>query len=280
MSTITFTKMHGAGNDYIYIDCTKSELANPQQLAIKLSDRHFGIGGDGLVLILPSSCADFRMRMFNADGSESEMCGNAVRCIAKFVYEKGLTTKEVINLETKAGIKVLHLEVIKGQVVSVCVDMGTPILDGLKIPVSINKDKIVGEPITVGDQVLTMTCVSMGNPHAVFFVNEITDELVLGLGPKLEKHPFFPKHTNVEFIKILNRGEIQMRVWERGTGETLACGTGACASVVACVLNQLTDKTVKVKLLGGELNITWKNDGHIYKTGPAAIVFEGRLALS
>ena len=279
MKTLSFTKMHGLGNDYIYFNCLDKELDRPEELAIKLSDRHFSIGGDGIVMILPSTKGDFRMRMFNADGSEAEMCGNAVRCIGKYVYDKGLTNKKVVNLETKAGIKILELTVKDNIVDSVRVNMGTPILEPEKIPVNLKGERAVAIPFTDHGLNLPMTCVSMGNPHAIFFVEQITDELVLGQGPKIEANPLFPRKINVEFAKILDRKTIQMRVWERGSGETLACGTGASATAVAAMLNGLTDKQVTVKLLGGDLKIEWSEDGNVYKTGPATIAFEGTTTL-
>lgn len=281
MATIPFTKMHGLGNDYIYFDCVEnpSLIADPENLAIRLSDRHFGIGGDGIVLILKDSQADFRMRMFNADGSEAEMCGNAIRCVGKLLYDRGHTTCEVVRVMTGAGIKILQLTVVDGICTAARVDMGEPILNGPDIPVAVNANPVVQQPIALPDgPQLTMTCVSMGNPHAVFFVDEITDELVLRKGPKLEIHELFPRRINVEFAKILSRDTIRMRVWERGSGETLACGTGACATAVAAMLNGFVDRQVKVKLSGGDLNIQWsETDGHVYMTGPATHVFDGTV---
>lgn len=274
---IKFTKMHGAGNDYIYIDATKSCPDNLPELAIKMSDVHFGIGSDGLVAILPSEVADFRMRMFNSDGSEAEMCGNATRCIAKYVYERGLTDKTQITLETLGGIKILHINQKEGAVESVTVDMGEPILTPAEIPViSRNSDRKVSEREAVGGREYTITAVSMGNPHAVIFTDEITDGQVLGEGPVLEVADIFPRKANIEFARVLNRGLIEMRVWERGTGETFACGTGACATAVAAVLNGLTDREVEMRLRGGTLHIRWdEKTGHVFMTGPATFVCDG-----
>lgn len=272
---IRFTKMHGAGNDYVYINCMEHNIAESEKLAIKISDRHFGAGSDGLVLILPSDKCDFRMRMFNSDGSEAEMCGNASRCVGKYVYDKGLTDKKELTLETNAGIKRLSLFVSEGLVENVKVDMGEPILEGNMIPVMSEEERIVSYPIEISSKVINVTCVSMGNPHAVVFCDNITDEDVLVTGRIIENHSFFPKKTNVEFCRIDNRNNITMRVWERGTGETLACGTGACASLVAAVMNGFTERTATLHLLGGDLQIEWGNDNHIYMTGPAVTVYEG-----
>lgn len=275
---IRFTKMHGAGNDYIYIDGSKYNIENPGSLAKEISDRHFGIGSDGLVLILPSEICDFKMRMFNSDGSEAEMCGNASRCVGKYVYDKRLTDKNEITLETNAGIKRLSLFVSDGYVSSVKVDMGEPVLHGRLIPVFSDAEKVVSVPLDVNGKEINVTCVSMGNPHAVVFCDNITDEDVLVTGKMIETHQFFPKRTNVEFCRIDDRNNITMRVWERGAGETLACGTGACASLVAAVLNGLTEREATVHLLGGDLKIKWDEDNHIYMTGPAVTVFEGELS--
>ncbi|MGN0236511.1 MAG: diaminopimelate epimerase [Lepagella sp.] len=276
---IEFTKMHGAGNDYIYLDATSSILANLPELAIKMSDVHFGIGSDGLVAICPSEVADFRMRMFNADGSEAEMCGNASRCIGKFVYDRGLTTKREVSLETGAGIKILHLHVADGVVESVTVDMGEPILDPDLVPVSsANPEVRIAQPFESGDIRYEITGVSMGNPHGVIFVDQITDQQVLVEGPSLEVAEIFPRKANIEFVRVIDRHTIEMRVWERGTGETFACGTGACASVVAAILNHLVDRDqeVEVRLRGGILHIKWDPaTGHVFMTGPATFVCDG-----
>lgn len=272
-----FTKMEGLGNDYIYFNSFEVTVEDPARAARILCDRHFKIGGDGIVLILPSEKADFRMRMFNADGSEAEMCGNAIRCVAKYVYDRGLTEKELLRIDTLAGVLTLNLTVENGVVTKVRVDMGEPILKGIQIPVAIDREKVIGEPLSVGGTSMRMTCVSMGNPHAIFFVDEITDEHVLTLGPMIETHELFPKKVNAEFVKVLNRREVQMRVWERGTGETIACGTGASAVAVAAALNGLTERDVTVHLRGGDLEIEWAENGHVFMTGPAKFAFEGEV---
>jgi len=273
-----FTKMHGIGNDYIYINGFVEQIDNPTEMAIRWSDRHKGIGSDGLVLILPSTQSDFKMRMFNADGSESEMCGNASRCIGKYVYDKGLTTKTEVTLETLAGVKVLKLFIGKDNLVeSVTVDMGEPILESGLIPTTLDKPKIINEPVTFNSEIqYNITCVSMGNPHAVIFIKDIDKLNLQQIGPVIENAAIFPRRTNTEFIEVLSTNNIKMRVWERGSGETMACGTGACASVVAGVLNGLTIRKTTVELLGGELTIEWKeSDNHVYLTGGATTVFEG-----
>jgi len=272
-----FTKMEGLGNDYIYFNSIEESIEDPARAAKILCDRHFKIGGDGIVLILRSEKADFRMRMFNADGSEAEMCGNAIRCVAKYVYDKRLTQKEALSIETLAGVLILYLTIENGVVTKVRVDMGEPILKGTQIPVAIDKEKIIGEPLSVGGKTLSINCVSMGNPHSIIFVDEITDEHVLTLGPEIETHKLFPKKVNVEFVKVLNRNEVEMRVWERGTGETIACGTGASAVAVAAALNGLTERDVTVHLRGGDLDIAWAEDGHVFMTGPANFAFEGEV---
>ncbi len=276
MARYNFTKMHGIGNDYIYFDCLKAPVTNPEDLARKLSDRHFSIGGDGIVLIMPSEKSDFRMRMFNADGSESQMCGNAVRCVAKYVYERGHTSSKRISLETKAGEKILNVTESNGIVSSVKVDMGEPILEAARIPLAgFTNSPVTDATIEINGETFKFTAVSMGNPHAVIFVDQITDHLVHVIGPKIEVHPFFPERVNVEFAKVISRDRIEMRVWERGSGETLACGTGACAVTVAASLTNRADRSVTMSLLGGELAIEWAADGHVYKTGPATIAFDG-----
>lgn len=276
MDKLHFTKMEGTGNDYIYIDCLNCEM--PQLSApeiTRLCDRHFGIGADGVVFILPSKTADFRMRMFNVNGTEAEMCGNASRSIGVYLYNRGKTEKTNIKLETKGGIKDLFLNIENNLATSVCVDMGIPSLTPAHIPVISDKEKAINDTILIDGRTLYMSCVSMGNPHAVFFVSEITDEHVLTWGPQIETHPLFPKHTNVEFVQIISKTEMRMRVWERGTGETLACGTGACAALVAASLNGLSDDKATVHLLGGDLKVEWRDDDHVYQTGPANIVFDG-----
>ncbi len=276
---LQFTKMHGAGNDYIYVNGFTQKIENPAELSIRLSNRNFGIGSDGLVLILPSESSDFRMRMFNADGSESEMCGNASRCVGKYVYDKGLTDKTTISLETGAGEKILKLIVENGNVERVTVDMGAPILNPTQIPVSSKEDKVVSVPLTIDNSEYAITCVSMGNPHAVVFTDGVSELNLKELGPKFENNPIFPKRINTEFIEILDRTTLKMRVWERGSGETLACGTGACASLVAAVLNGHSERKAILQLLGGNLEIEWdENTNHVFMTGPAVTVFEGELS--
>ena len=285
---LEFIKMQGIGNDYVYIDCTKKELENPEKISQIVSDRHFGIGSDGLILILNSKIADFKMEIYNADGSQAEMCGNGLRCVAKFVYDKGLTDKTKIKIETLAGIKELELNVENGKVKTVKVDMGEPILEAEKIPVYID-EKMKAEGITptsviknlkleAYNQNFTFTCVSMGNPHAITFIDNVEKFDVKKFGSIFEVAKAFPKKSNIEFVEIIDKENINMRVWERGSGETMACGTGSCASVVACILNSKTSNKVKVHLLGGELYIEWnKENNHIYMTGPAEIVFEGKI---
>lgn len=277
---LNFTKMHGCGNDYIYVNAIEQNVQNPEELSVRLSDRHKGIGGDGMILICPSDKADFRMRMFNADGSEGKMCGNGVRCIAKFVYEKGLTDKEEITLETLGGIKTLKLSVKDKKVNMVTVDMGSPVLEGRLIPVSIDESPVVSQKIEVLDREFEMTCVSMGNPHAVVIVDSVKDFPIEKYGPAFEHHPLFPERVNTEFVEITDEGTIAMRVWERGSNETLACGTGACACVVALNLLKKGREEMKVRLLGGELLIRYeKEDNRVFMTGPAAIVFEGEVEI-
>ena len=276
-----FTKMHGCGNDYVYVNCLEEQIEDPAKVSQTVSDRHFGIGSDGLILICPSDKADFRMRMFNADGSEGEMCGNGIRCVAKYVYDYRLTDKTEISIETGAGIKYLELTVEDGKVVLVKVDMGEPILTPQEIPVVSDKERVIDEPVEAAGRQWRMTCVSMGNPHAVVFVDDTKELAIEKIGPSFEHHPAFPKRTNTEFVQVLGRSEINMRVWERGSGETLACGTGTCASVMACILNGRTDNRVLVHLLGGDLMIEYDGKtNHIFMTGPAAVVFEGEITLS
>lgn len=270
--------MHGAGNDYIYVNAISQDVSNPEALAVKWSDRHFGVGSDGLVLILKSEIADFKMRMFNADGSEAEMCGNASRCVGKFVYDKKLTDKTVITLETGAGIKVLELNLKNGNVQSVRVDMGEPILSPDTIPMKINSDSALNVPISIQGKDYLVNGVSMGNPHAVVFTSEIEALNLPVIGPDFEFHPFFPKKTNTEFVEVLNKDHAKMRVWERGAGETLACGTGACAVLVAGVLSGKLNSKAQIDLLGGSLEIEWNaENNHVYMTGEAVIVFEGEI---
>ena len=274
---IKFTKMQGIGNDYVYVNCLQETIENPSELAKKISDRHYGVGSDGLIMINPSDKADFEMEMYNADGSRGEMCGNGIRCVAKYVYDYGLTDKTSISVETLAGIKYLDLTVEDGKVVLVKVDMGKPMLRPEEVPVVSEKEEVIDEPITVDGQEYRMTCVSMGNPHAVVFIDQDVKEFPLEtVGVKFENHERFPKRVNTEFVNVLDRHTAQMRVWERGSGETLACGTGACAVAVACALNGLTEDEVTVKLLGGDLQIKWDREKNtVYMTGPAEVVFDG-----
>ncbi len=275
---IKFTKMQGLGNDYVYIDAINQKIEDESALAKFVSDRHFGVGSDGLILICKSKVADFKMRMFNSDGSEAEMCGNGIRCVAKFVYDKNLTNKTTLTVETLAGIKQLKLNTKDGKVETVRVNMGEPILEPEKIPVNSKEKPVRHLKLQAEDKEFEFTCVSMGNPHAITFVKDTKNFDVEKYGKVLEINPIFPKKTNVEFIQIVDKEHIKMRVWERGAGETLACGTGASASGVACVLNNLTNRKVLVELLGGNLEIEWnEKDNHVYMTGPAVTVFEGEL---
>lgn len=280
MAKLKFTKMHGAGNDYIYVNGFTQKIENPSELALSLSDRHFGIGSDGLVLILPSEKADIRMQMFNSDGSEAEMCGNASRCVGKYAFDNGLIEKTEISLETKAGIKYISLLEGDEKARKVTVDMGEPILDAEAIPVVADKSPVLNLPLTIDGKEWKMTCVSMGNPHAVTFTEGIKDLDLPVIGPKFEKNPVFPRKTNTEFIEVVDRNTLNMRVWERGAGETLACGTGACASAVAAVLNGFTDRKVTIHLLGGDLEVEWRAaNNRVYMTGEAVTVFEGEIDL-
>ena len=276
---LQFTKMHGLGNDYVYMDAINQKIENRSELAKFVSDRHFGIGSDGLILICPSEKADFRMQMFNQDGSEAEMCGNGIRCVGKFVYDKGLTKKETITVETLAGIKTLVMTAKNGKIETARVDMGEPILEPEKIPVISNEKPVKNLKLEVEDKDFTFTCVSMGNPHAVTFINEDVNKFdICKYGAKLEVNKAFPKKANIEFINVIDDKTLKMRVWERGAGETLACGTGACAVTVSAILNGYTKRAVTVHLLGGDLKIEWnKNDNHVYMTGPATTVFEGKI---
>ncbi|PXV64399.1 diaminopimelate epimerase [Dysgonomonas alginatilytica] len=278
MKNLKFTKMHGAGNDYIYVNGLTENIENASQLAISLSNRNFGIGSDGLVLILPSDSCDFRMQMFNSDGSEAEMCGNATRCVGKYVYDNKLTDKKEITLETKAGTK--YITLLEGDIKTrkVTVDMGEPILDPILIPVNITQNPVLNYPLNIDGKEWKISCVSMGNPHAVVFTEGIKDFNLPVLGPKFETNPIFPRKTNTEFIEIVDRNTLNMRVWERGAGETLACGTGACAAAVAAILNNHCDRKIKIHLLGGDLDIEWReSNNHVYMTGEAVTVFEGTI---
>ncbi|MCI5740871.1 MAG: diaminopimelate epimerase [Lachnospiraceae bacterium] len=273
-----FTKMQGIGNDYVYVNCLEEKVDHPEELAKLVSDRHFGIGSDGLILIKPSEVADFEMAMYNADGSRGEMCGNGIRCVAKYVYDRGLTDKTHISIETLAGIKYLELTVEKGQVSQVRVDMGEPELLAEKIPVISQQEKVIDVPITAGEKEYRMTCVSMGNPHCVVFMEDVEHLEIEKIGPLFENHELFPKRINTEFVKVIDRKTLQMRVWERGSGETLACGTGACATAVAAMLNGFCEEEVQIHLLGGDLTIEWnKESNHVFMTGPAEIVFDGEI---
>ncbi len=275
-----FTKMHGCGNDYVYVNCFEETIEDPAAVSIAVSDRHFGIGADGMILICPSTVADFRMAMYNADGSEGSMCGNGIRCVAKYVYDHGMTDKTTITIETKSGIKTLELTIAQGKVSTVKVNMGAPILDPARIPVVSEEESVVDAPITVLDKEYRMTCVSMGNPHAVIFVEDTQSFPVEELGPYFENHPCFPDRVNTEFVQILSRNEANMRVWERGSGETWACGTGTCATAVACVLNGLTDNRILVHLRGGDLEIFYDQEANtVWMTGPATTVFEGEIEI-
>lgn len=275
-----FTKMHGIGNDYVYVNCFEESVKNPAEVSKFVSDRHFGIGSDGLILISPSAIADFRMNIYNADGSQAEMCGNGIRCVAKYVYDYGLTDKTEISVETLAGIKYLRLQVENGKVANVEVNMGAPILEPKEIPVAVEESPVVNVPVEVKGKIYHMTCVSMGNPHAIIFMNNVKDLDIAAIGPYFENHTVFPKRTNTEFVEVLDRNTVNMRVWERGSDETLACGTGACATTVACILNDKTENEVTVHLLGGDLKIRWDREANqVYMTGPAAVVFDGEITL-
>ncbi len=271
-----FTKMQGLGNDYVYVNCFEETVAHPSETAVQVSDRHFGIGADGLILIKPSEKADFEMEMYNADGSRGEMCGNGIRCVAKYVYDYGLTDQTHISIETLGGIKYLDLIVEEGRVRLVKVDMGSPVLEAEQIPIIGLGNRVLDEPIRVDDMEYRITGVSMGNPHGVVFLEDVKNLEIEKIGPLFEHHECFPNRINTEFVHVLDRHTAEMRVWERGSGETLACGTGACAVAVACVLNGYTEEEVTVKLLGGDLQIRWDREtDRVYMTGPAEVVFDG-----
>ena len=277
-----FTKMHGAGNDYVYINGFTEKIAQEDkpEWVRKISDRHFGIGSDGAIFINPSDVADFEMEMYNADGTRSEMCGNGIRCVGKFVYDKGLTKKEQITVVSAGKVKYLDLTVENGKAVQIKVNMGEPILKAELVPVVSDSEEVIDESIYISevDKSYKMTCVSMGNPHAVVFMDEVENLQIENIGPYFENHCRFPNRTNTEFVKVMDRNNVQMRVWERGTGETLACGTGCCATAVACILNGLTDEEVTVHVLGGKIRIFWDRESNlVYMTGPAETVFEGEI---
>lgn len=275
-----FTKMHGIGNDYVYVNCFTEKVENPSEVSKIISDRHFGIGSDGLILIKPCDTADFEMEMYNADGSLGAMCGNGIRCVAKYVYDRGLTDKTRISVLTGSGIKYLDLTVEDGKVTTVKVDMGAPILEAERIPVAADNSPVVDEPIEAGGQEYRMTCVSMGNPHCVVRVDDVDGLELDKIGPRFEHHPRFPQLVNTEFVRVLDRQTVQMRVWERGSGETWACGTGACAVTVACILNGWTEDEVLVRLRGGDLRIRWdRQKNTVFMTGSATTVFDGEIAL-
>ncbi len=272
-----FTKMHGAGNDYIYVNCFKESVKNPEKFSVKVSDRHFGVGSDGLVLICPSEVADFKMAMYNADGSQGKMCGNAARCVAKYVYDNKMTDKKNISLETLSGIKYIELRVENSVAVAAKVNMGSPILKGREIPTKFDGDTVVRQKLTIGEKEYEVTCVSMGNPHCVVFVDDVNGLELEKIGPLFENCEAFPERINTEFVRIVSDREFDMRVWERGSGETLACGTGACASAVASVLNGYCgrDTDIKVNLRGGTLYINWSAGGDVFMTGPAEKICDG-----
>ena len=276
-----FTKMHGLGNDYVYVNCFEEKIDNPPAVARFVSDRHFGIGSDGLIMINPSKTADFEMEMYNADGSRGEMCGNGIRCVAKYVYDYGLTDKTQISVETLGGIKYLDLTVEDGKVSLVKVDMGKPELEADLIPIISEREQVIDEPIEVDGKEYHMTGVSMGNPQAVIYVDDVKGLDLEKTGPKFENHERFPKRINTEFVHCIDRQTVEMRVWERGSGETLACGTGACAVAVSSILNNLTDTQVTVKLLGGDLQIEWDREkDRVFMTGPATVVFDGVIDIT
>ena len=278
MGTLRFTKMHGCGNDYVYINCFEETVEDPAALAVRLSDRHKGIGGDGVILICPSDVADAKMRMFNLDGSEGKMCGNGIRCVAKYVFDHGIARKEELKIETLSGVKTCLIHEENGEAVSVTVDMGEAILRPGEIPVALPGDCVIHQNVEVAGGIYEITCVSMGNPHCVIF-GEDPDGLELSeIGPRFEHDPLFPQGVNTEFIQVLDGHTLKMRVWERGSGETMACGTGACAVLVATVLNGKCGRSADVDLLGGRLHIRWDEEtGHVFMTGGAVTVFEGEL---
>ena len=271
-----FTKMQGIGNDYVYVNCFEEDIKNPSELSIAISDRHFGVGSDGLIMIMPSPVADARMRIFNADGSEAQMCGNGIRCVAKYLYEYGIKKSDRMTIETAAGLKTIELTVVNEEVTQIKVEMGTPELLRNEIPMLGENKQVINEPLQVNDSVLYVTCVSMGNPHCITFVDDV-DSIVLDVtGKAIENHELFPERINAHFVQQISANKVKMRTWERGSGETLACGTGAVATGVACVLNNLTERIISTQLPGGELMVEWTGDNKTYMTGPAEIVFTGQ----
>lgn len=279
MDRLKFTKMHGAGNDYIYINCFEETVKNPEKLAIKVSDRHFGIGSDGLILISPSDKADFKMNIYNADGSEGMMCGNGIRCVSKYVYDNGMTDKDEISVETRSGIKLIKMNVENGKVVSARVNMGEPILEAEKIPTKFDGKNVIRQKLTIDEKEYEVTCVSMGNPHCIVYVDDVKNIDLEKIGPKFENNEMFPERINTEFVHVVSDTELDMRVWERGSGETLACGTGSCAVTVASVLCGYCKRNteIKINLLGGTLTDIWTDGGDVYMTGPAATVCTGEI---
>ena len=275
-----FTKMQGIGNDYVYVNCFREQVENPSQVAIKVSDRHFGVGSDGLILIKPSDVADFEMEMYNADGSQGAMCGNGIRCVAKYVYDYHLTDKTSISVNTKSGIKYLDLTVEDGKVKEVKVNMGAPILNTAEIPMIYGKEQVIAQPLNINLNLYEVTAVSMGNPHVIVYMEDVKNLKIEEVGPYFEKSSVFPESVNTEFVRVIDRNTVEMRVWERGSGETLACGTGACAVAVACISNGYTEDQVTVKLLGGDLKIFWDREADlVYMTGPAEVVFDGEIQI-
>ena len=275
-----FTKMQGIGNDYVYVNCFQENIENPSEVSRRISDRHFGIGSDGLILIKPSEKADFEMEMYNADGSQGAMCGNGMRCVGKYVYDYGLTDKTRISVDTKSGIKYLDLTVENKKVKLVRVNMGAPVLEPKSIPMVYEGERVISQPFNVGQDIYEITAVSMGNPQAVVYMEDVKNLPLEEIGPKFGKHPAFPESVNTEFVRVIDRRTVEMRVWERGSGETLACGTGACAVAVASVLNGYTEDEVTVRLLGGDLKIFWdRTENLVYMTGPAEVVFEGEIEI-
>ena len=275
-----FTKMQGIGNDYVYVNCFREQVENPSQVAIKVSDRHFGVGSDGLILIKPSDVADFEMEMYNADGSQGAMCGNGIRCVAKYVYDYHLTDKTSISVNTKSGIKYLDLTVEDGKVKEVKVNMGAPILNTAEIPMIYGKEQVIAQPLNINQNLYEVTAISMGNPHVIVYMEDVKNLKIEEVGPYFEKSSVFPESVNTEFVRVIDRNTVEMRVWERGSGETLACGTGACAVAVACILNGYTEDQVTVKLLGGDLKIFWDREADlVYMTGPAEVVFDGEIQI-